>query len=44
MGRTFDIDDIILNTIGAYIGYVIYRIVTKNEKSILNRCFGDVAE
>ena len=44
MGRAFDIDDIILNTIGVYIGYVIYRIITKNEKSILNRYLWDIAK
>lgn len=29
IGRTFDIDDIILNTIGGIIGYLLYRMIEK---------------
>lgn len=29
IGRTFDIDDIILNTIGGIIGYLLYRLIEK---------------
>ncbi len=36
-GRAFDIDDILLNTVGAYIGYIFYKKFIKNNKSILNK-------
>jgi glycopeptide antibiotics resistance protein len=36
-GRAFDIDDILLNTIGAYIGYIIYKKFIENSKYILNK-------
>ena len=29
IGRSFDVDDIILNTIGATFGYLIYKIINK---------------
>ena len=29
IGRTFDIDDIILNTLGGIIGYIIYKAIHK---------------
>lgn len=29
IGRTFDIDDIILNTLGGIIGYLLYRLIEK---------------
>ena len=29
IGRTFDIDDVILNTIGGILGYFLYRIIEK---------------
>ena len=37
IGRSFDIDDIILNTFGAWLGYIFYkRIVIKlNNKQLL---------
>jgi glycopeptide antibiotics resistance protein len=36
-GRDFDVDDILLNTIGAYIGYIIYKKFIENSKYILNK-------
>jgi len=36
-GRAFDIDDILLNTIGAYIGYIIYKKIIESSKYILNK-------
>lgn len=32
-GRVFDIGDILLNTIGATIGFIIYKIIIKNKKT-----------
>lgn len=32
-GRAFDIDDILLNTIGATIGFIIYKIFIRNKKT-----------
>lgn len=29
IGRTFDVDDVILNTIGGILGYLLYRIIEK---------------
>ena len=29
IGRTFDIDDIILNTLGGLFGYLLYRVIEK---------------
>jgi len=34
IGRAFDVDDIILNVVGGFIGYLIYRIIDK--------IFGDI--
>ena len=36
IGRAFDIDDVILNVIGGFLGYVLYRI--------LDKIFGDLDE
>lgn len=35
MYRTIDIDDVILNALGAYIGYGLYKILPKNIKNII---------
>jgi len=37
IGRAFDVDDILLNTIGAFIGYIIYKKFIENRKYILNK-------
>ena len=29
IGRAFDVDDVILNVLGGFLGYVIYRIIDK---------------
>ncbi|MCM0650156.1 VanZ family protein [Clostridium swellfunianum] len=36
-GRAFDVDDILLNTIGAYIGYIIYKRFIESSRSSLNK-------
>lgn len=36
IGRTFDIDDIILNTIGGILGYGIYILINKIKESLPN--------
>lgn len=41
-GRAFDIDDILLNTVGAYIGYIFYKKFIENNKSILNKYLQNV--
>jgi alanyl-tRNA synthetase len=33
--RTIDIDDVILNALGAYIGYGLYKILPNNMKNII---------
>lgn len=33
VGRAFDIDDILLNTVGAAIGFIIYKNIIKNTKA-----------
>jgi len=38
IGRTFDVDDVILNTIGGILGYLLYRII-ENIKNKLPRFF-----
>lgn len=35
MYRTIDIDDVILNALGAYIGYGLYKILPNNMKNII---------
>lgn len=35
IGRAFDIDDILLNTVGASIGFMFYNMFIKNKKSYL---------
>lgn len=42
MGRAFDIDDILFNTIGAFVGYIIYKKVIKNEKFLFNKYFENI--
>lgn len=36
IGRTFDIDDIILNTCGGILGYILYRIIEKIKTKLPN--------
>ncbi len=36
IGRTFDIDDIILNVVGAFIGFTIYKILYSVKRSLPN--------
>ena len=36
IGRAFDVDDIILNTVGSFIGYFLYRVMDK--------IFGDLSD
>jgi glycopeptide antibiotics resistance protein len=35
MGRAFDIDDILLNTIGAFIGFILYDRFVKSRKKLV---------
>ncbi len=36
IGRAFDVDDILLNTVGAYIGYIIFKNIIERGKNLLN--------
>lgn len=36
IGRAFDIDDILLNILGASLGFIFYNVLTKNKKSSLS--------
>jgi glycopeptide antibiotics resistance protein len=36
VGRAFDVDDILLNTIGAFIGYIIFKNIIERGKNLLN--------
>lgn len=36
IGRAFDVDDIILNTVGSFLGYFLYRL--------MDRIFGDLSD
>lgn len=38
IGRVFDVDDIILNTLGGYIGYEMYKLVYKFKSSAPSFC------
>jgi glycopeptide antibiotics resistance protein len=35
VGRAFDIDDILLNSVGAIIGFIFYKIILKNKRTNL---------
>jgi len=46
IGRVFDVDDILLNIIGGFIGYFIYRLITKIQTHLpsflKNNCFYNI--
>jgi glycopeptide antibiotics resistance protein len=42
IGRAFDIDDILLNTVGASIGFVFYKIFIERKKSSLTKSLKNI--